>query len=404
MDNIFSRLIGQFPSKQLLLNAALSIRGCYKSKKIENIPFSWLITGPFGSDPSLAALCFAATLLCTSKTNPGCNMCNECKTIIEKTNIAVHHIAAEGLHITINEICQIIHKSSLKHTEKHCQVVIIDDINYLTEVSINVLLKILEEPPLSTIFLLSASASNDIDIAISLRSRCCHVVLNTPPKEEITNLLMLENKNLKKAEAKWAAENSLGCINIAKQLINNSKVRKQRKITFRLLQDVSVLSHAFISVEKILFLVEESVSEINLNLSKIETEKLKKVFGISKTKQIPAVPNRLMALALKNLEKKQKLRQSRLYLNHLDFLLLNLVGYLRDILILSSGVDENININNPDMKETIKSIANIVPPSRLLSCIEIVLLCQSNIFNGVKPKLAINAMIISIGNELNNFN
>ena len=70
------------------------------------------------------------------------------------------------------------------------QIVVIEDADRLTEGAANALLKVVEEPPPSTVFLLCAPSVDPEDIAITLRSRCRHVALVTPPAEAIAQVLV----------------------------------------------------------------------------------------------------------------------------------------------------------------------------------------------------------------------
>ncbi|PRC62012.1 DNA polymerase III subunit delta', partial [Mycobacterium sp. ITM-2017-0098] len=65
------------------------------------------------------------------------------------------------------------------------QIVVIEDADRLTEGAANALLKVVEEPPPSTVFLLCAPSVDPEDISITLRSRCRHVALVTPPVDAI---------------------------------------------------------------------------------------------------------------------------------------------------------------------------------------------------------------------------
>ena len=66
----------------------------------------------------------------------------------------------------------------------------IEDADRLTEGAANALLKVVEEPPPSTVFLLCAPSVDPEDIAITLRSRCRHVALVTPPVDAIARVLV----------------------------------------------------------------------------------------------------------------------------------------------------------------------------------------------------------------------
>ncbi len=74
----------------------------------------------------------------------------------------------------------------------------------LTEGAANALLKVVEEPPQSTVFLLCAPSVDPEDIAVTLRSRCRHVPLVTPPTAAIAEVLT-ERDGIAADVAAWAA-------------------------------------------------------------------------------------------------------------------------------------------------------------------------------------------------------
>ena len=151
---------------------------------------AWLITGPPGSGRSIAALCFAAALQCTSDGVPGCGECRACTTTMAGTHADVRRIVPEGLSIGVDEMRNIVQIASRRPGTGRWQIVVIEDADRLTEGAANALLKVVEEPPPSTVFLLCAPSVDPEDIAITLRSRCRHVALVTPPVDAIAQVLI----------------------------------------------------------------------------------------------------------------------------------------------------------------------------------------------------------------------
>ena len=151
---------------------------------------AWLITGPPGSGRSVAALCFAAALQCTSDGVPGCGQCRACSTTMAGTHADVRRIVPEGLSIGVDEMRAIVQMASRRPSTGRWQVVVIEDADRLTEGAANALLKVVEEPPPSTVFLLCAPSVDPEDIAITLRSRCRHVALVTPSTDAIASVLI----------------------------------------------------------------------------------------------------------------------------------------------------------------------------------------------------------------------
>ncbi|OKH66510.1 hypothetical protein EB73_19930, partial [Mycobacterium sp. SWH-M3] len=177
MSGVFSRLVGQHVVEKELVAAAVAARGDgggdspHSATATGTMTHAWLITGPPGSGRSVAALCFAAALQCTSDGVPGCGQCRACTTTMAGTHADVRRIIPEGLSIAVKEMREIVQIASRRPATGRWQIVVIEDADRLTEGAANALLKVVEEPPPSTVFLLCAPSVDPEDIAITLRSR-----------------------------------------------------------------------------------------------------------------------------------------------------------------------------------------------------------------------------------------
>ncbi|MGB0969791.1 MAG: DNA polymerase III subunit delta', partial [Mycobacterium sp.] len=180
MAGVFSRLVGQDAVESELSAAARAARGDSAhtvgsdetNGAIGTMTHAWLITGPPGSGRSVAALCFAAALQCTSDGVPGCGECRACTTTMAGTHADVRRTIPEGLSIGVGAMRTIVQIASRRPGTGRWQIVVIEDADRLTEGAANALLKVVEEPPPSTVFLLCAPSIDPEDIAITLRSRC----------------------------------------------------------------------------------------------------------------------------------------------------------------------------------------------------------------------------------------
>ena len=192
MTGVFSRLVGQHAVEAELVAAAQAARGdsAHSAAAIGTMTHAWLVTGPPGSGRSIAALCFAAALQCTADGVPGCGECRACTTTMAGTHADVRRIIPEGLSIGVDEMRSIVQIASRRPSTGRWQVVVIEDADRLTEGAANALLKVVEEPPPSTVFLLCAPSVDPEDIAITLRSRCRHVALVTPSADAIAQVLI----------------------------------------------------------------------------------------------------------------------------------------------------------------------------------------------------------------------
>src|SRR6201991_3310519 len=241
MSGVFSRLVGQYAVESELVAAARAARGdsSHNSGAVGgSMTHAWLITGPPGSGRSIAALCFAAALQCTSDGVPGCGECRACTTTMAGTHADVRRIVPEGLSIGVDEMRNIVQIASRRPGSGRWQVVVIEDADRLTEGAANALLKVVEEPPPSTVFLLCAPSVDPEDIAITLRSRCRHVALVTPPVEAIARVLV-EADGLPEDEAQWAASVSGGHVGRARRLATDAQARDRRQRALELAREAA---------------------------------------------------------------------------------------------------------------------------------------------------------------------
>lgn len=144
------------------------------SKK--TISHSWLLTGPKGTGKTSTARLLAKSINCLENlyaqkgtSEEPCNSCEHCKLITSGNAIDV--IEMDGAsNRKIDDIRQLIDQVKFAPAHMRYKVYIIDEVHMLTNESFNALLKTLEEPPQSTIFIL---ATTELDkLPKTIISRC----------------------------------------------------------------------------------------------------------------------------------------------------------------------------------------------------------------------------------------
>jgi DNA polymerase-3 subunit delta' len=403
MASVFSRLVGQDAVEAELVAAAQAARGDSAHSVVSGaaphtMTHAWLITGPPGSGRSIAALCFAAALQCTSDGVPGCGQCRACTTTMAGTNADVRRIIPEGLSIGVDEMRNIVQIASRRPGTGRWQIVLIEDADRLTEGAANALLKVVEEPPPSTVFLLCAPSVDPEDIAITLRSRCRHVALVTPPVDAIARVL-IETDGLPEQEAQWAASVSGGHVGRARRLAIDEQARERRQRALGLAREAATPTKAYAAAEELVATAEAEARALTEDRNEAETEELRTALGAGGTGKGTAGTLRGATGAIKDLERRQKSRQTRASRDALDRALIDLATYFRDALLVSSGAGE-IQANHPDMTDRVAAMAAHVSPEKLLRCIEAVLECREALAVNVKPKFAVDAMVATVGQAL----
>jgi DNA polymerase-3 subunit delta' len=359
---------------------------------------AWLITGPPGSGRSVAALCFAAALQCTSPGVAGCGECRACTTTMAGTHADVRRVIPEGLSIGVDEMRAIVQIASRRPSTGRWQIVLIEDADRLTEGAANALLKVVEEPPPSTVFLLCAPSVDPDDIAITLRSRCRHVALVTPPAAAIAQVLV-ESDGMDADTANWAASVSAGHVGRARRLATDPEARQRRERALGLVRDAAIPSRAYAAAEELVAAAESEAYALTAERAETETDELRTALGAGGSGKGTAGALRGVTGAIRDLERRQKSRLTRASRDALDRALIDLATYFRDALLVAANAGQ-VRANHPDMADRVAALAAHAPPEQLLRCIEAVLECREALAVNVKPKFAVDAMVATIGQAL----
>lgn len=400
MRGVFARLVGQHAVEAELLAAAAAARrdSSHPDLPVSSMTHAWLITGPPGSGRSIAALCFAAALQCTNPDEPGCGECRSCTTTMAGTHADVRRVVPEGLSIGVDEMRAIVAAASRRPSTARWQVVVIEDADRLTEGAANALLKVVEEPPPATVFLLCAPSVDPEDISITLRSRCRHVALVTPTAEAIAQVLT-ETDGFTEQEASQAAAISGGHVGRARRLATDPDARARRERALGLPREAATPSRAYAAAEELVAAAEEEALALTAERDEAEAEELGTALGAGGTGKGTAGAMRGTAGALKDLEKRQKSRRTRASRDALDRALIDLATYFRDALMVATRAG-SVTANHPDMSQRVQALGEHASPEQLLRCIEAVLACREALAMNVKPKFAVDAMVATVGRQL----
>ncbi|MGC4933423.1 DNA polymerase III subunit delta' [Gordonia sp. DT30] len=418
MTNVFDRMIGQAGVVADLRAAAAGARGL-ANRLDENaagavsmfgpgaadeelgdqgrssMTHAWLFTGPPGSGRSVAATCFAAALQCQDPHVVGCGECRACETVLAHTHADVRNIVPQGLSLSVDSMREIVQVASRRPGTGRWQIVIVEDADRLTEQAANALLKVVEEPPSRTVFLLCAPSVDPEDISVTLRSRCRHVALTTPSVADIERVLVTRD-GIDADAARWAASVCGGHIGRARRLATDADARAQRESALGIARAATRDSTAYKAAEDLVRSADTAAKAISAELDGSETDELKTALGAGGTGKGTARAPRGSAGALKELEKRQKSRATRVGRDVLDRALVDLAALYRDALVLSMGA--RVTPMHPDKTDdTTWPMASYAAPEQLLRCVEAVLDCRTALDVNVKPKFAVDAMVAQIG-------
>jgi DNA polymerase-3 subunit delta' len=311
MSSVFDDLIDQEAVIATLKDAVSASKD--STNNTQGMTHSWLFTGPPGSGRSNAAVAFAAALLCEKG---GCGICTNCLTVKDGSHADIELIRTEGLSIKVDEVRELITRTSWSPSVGNYRVVVIEDADRLTESAANALLKVIEEPGARTVWLLCAPTLTDV--LPTIRSRCRHLTLRTPSVKAVAKLL-IERDGIDPGLAEFASSAAQGHVGRARYLATNSDARETREKILDLPSKVLDLASALEAANTLLEMAKEQAKKESDARDEEELNKLRESYGTTGSRLATGGSK-----AVKELEKDQKARSSRLVKDFLDKALLDI--------------------------------------------------------------------------------
>jgi len=201
-------LIGNTKIKQ-------SVENCLRENRL---PHAILIEGDKGNGRHTLAEYIAAAAVCTGENTP----CGECKSCLmakggNHPDIVVVAPQENKKNIAVSQVRELKNDAYIKPHMAEKKVFIIDYADTLNEQSQNALLKVLEEPPASVIFILIAETK--ASFLETIISRCVVLTLSTPEKQLAVEYI-LNKTDFLRADIESALEISQNNIGRALMLLS----------------------------------------------------------------------------------------------------------------------------------------------------------------------------------------
>lgn len=376
--SVFDNLIDQEHVISILQEAVSAASD--STNQSQEMTHAWLFTGPPGSGRSNAALAFAAALICR---NGGCNDCTDCKTATTGSHADVELIKTGGLSIKIDEVRDLISRASWSPAVGNYRVVVIEDADRLTESAASALLKAIEEPGLRTVWLLCAPSSTDVLPTIKSRTRS--LVLRTPSIAAVAKLL--EKEKFSPAMADFAARVSQGHIGRARHLAKSEEARTRRQAILKISLLITDIASAFKAAQVLVEAAKAEAEEEAERRDDAEISALREAWGQQGSKLTQGGSK-----AVKELEKEQKSRTTRMVRDYLDRALLDIATLYRDILLIQSNSPDSII--NTDLISEMRKIAESTEAEATMAKLEAIMSARTNLSHNAAPLLTIEALMV----------
>ena len=255
----------------------------------------------------------------------------------------------------------------------------------LTESAANALLKAIEEPGTRTVWLLCAPTLHDV--LPTIRSRCRHLQLRTPSVAAVTQVL-INRDQISPEMAQFAARISQGHIGRARFLATNETARSNRKLIMQLPMRLGSLASALEAAQTLVDIATTAANTASETRDELEIEKLQEAYGKGATGRGMATGG---SKAVKELEKEQKSRATRLVRDSIDGALLDLATFYRDVLLVQSGsMDALIN---PDLSAEIEKSALGTRADSSTRKFEAIMQARTQLAMNTAPLVSIEALM-----------
>ena len=137
----------------------------------QRLPPAYLFVGPPGVGKRTTAMTLAKALNCPVKQGDACEQCAVCQRIERHLHPDIHLVEPQGQVIKIDQVRQLREVLALQAYEGRVKVAILDDVGKLTVEASNALLKVLEEPPVQTLFVLICQQLGSLPATVISRAQ-----------------------------------------------------------------------------------------------------------------------------------------------------------------------------------------------------------------------------------------
>jgi DNA polymerase-3 subunit delta' len=381
---VFDDLVGQEDAVAILQGASLAARN---GDATQEMTHAWIFTGPPGSGRSSAAIAFAQSLICPQG---GCATCNECRSAKTHAHPDVEIMTTEGLSIKIEEVRELLTRTSWAPSMGGWRIVVMEDADRLTESAANALLKAIEEPGTRTVWLLCAPTLHDI--LPTIRSRCRHIQLRTPTTSAVSAFLQRRD-SIAPAMADFAARVSQGHIGRARYIATNEEVRNHRSTIMSLPLQLSTIADAYKAAQTLVDMATAQAKAQAEARDEKEIASLQEAYGKGATGRGMATG---AAKAVKELEKEQKSRTTRMVRDSIDGALLDIATFFRDVMMVQAGATDSLI--NTDMRDAITAYAHKTTPHSTVRKVNAIMKARTHLSHNAAPLLTCEALMCQIAN------
>ena len=309
----------------------------FLARALVNPYHAYVFAGPEGSGKRLGMRAFAAALLCA---RGGCGECRDCRLALGERHPNMLVLEPSGPDILVgkdagdpNTARWFASRAYLTPPEPGRKVMVVLQADRLRVEAADVLLKVVEEPPTDTVFLLLSARPDDLTDTI--RSRCQEVSFPPLSEEFVVGTLVAEGHG--EQRARLACRLAGGNLGRARRLAADDR----QLAAFR--EDaLAAARQAFQGPAGALSAAETLTSAAKQFRARLGEELEEDLQPFLDERGRPEEPFRGV---VRRLEEQHERRLRRAEREFLDWSLLSLAAYWRDAVLVSTGGDPELVIN-----------------------------------------------------------
>jgi DNA polymerase-3 subunit delta' len=194
--------------------------------------------------------------------------------------------------------------------------------------------------------------------------------------------------------AAWAASAAQGHVGRAKRLAGDAEARRRREAVLAVPRRLTGVGACFDAASALIEAAEAEAGAAATDNDAAERAALERALGAGGTGRGAAGAIRGAAGQLKDLERRQKSRATRSQRDSLDRALVDLAGFYRDVLVTTLRAP--VPVVHTDTASQAAAAAQRWTPESTLRRLEAVLACRDAIEANVKPRIAVEAMMLDL--------
>lgn len=345
---------------------------------------AWAFLGPAGVGQEAAARALAAALNCPSPPQPGqpCGACSTCRRCARGAHPAYREFVPTGTVHRVDEVRrEWLHAAMRSASEGAWKVLHVRDADRMNEAAANAFLKALEEPPEATVWVLDLADPDELPDTILSRCRGVRFAAWTP------DALLAEAARAglgDEAERRLAVRAALGSPVVLRRLAapgGLDALRLHRSLVGRLRAEGP--GHALVAARA---LADEVKTETDAR-----KEEARRELAELATQYGDSVPRGVQ----RQVEERHARREREARIQVLQAALDDLVGWLRDCLLVACGGAPDDAVH-ADAADALRADADALRPAGLLAAVDAVVATRDALELNVQTGVALEALFLEL--------